>query len=339
MKPTEKIVIVGAGPAGLSCAAVLAQAGLDVTVIEKKSRIGGKICAGGITWNGQLQNIPDRLLQRKFYSLQIITPRQRVRLCSKEPMLATVNRRELGQFMLDKAESAGASIISGCRVKDIEDDRVKCLHNGREISLPYSILVGADGAGSIVRRHLGLPMKRYGLGVNFQLPVSCPEMQWHFVPNYFKNGYAWIFPHRQMVSVGAYVHHLPPKLVIKNLVNWAAAQSLAAGKVKPEIERISYDYWGWNFGRIFLAGEAAGIASGLTGEGINAAVQSGEFIANNIIGQAPAGMDHLIKKHRKHKAMVKITRKNIALQKFLPELFTAMLRLHLVSFSKLELTS
>ncbi len=42
----KKVAVVGAGPAGLSCAHVLARAGIDVTVYEKESRGGGLMTYG-----------------------------------------------------------------------------------------------------------------------------------------------------------------------------------------------------------------------------------------------------------------------------------------------------
>jgi len=42
----KKVAIVGAGPAGLSCAHVLSRAGIDVTVFEKESRGGGLMTYG-----------------------------------------------------------------------------------------------------------------------------------------------------------------------------------------------------------------------------------------------------------------------------------------------------
>ena len=42
----KKVAIVGAGPAGLSCAHVLSQAGVDVTIYEKESRGGGLMTYG-----------------------------------------------------------------------------------------------------------------------------------------------------------------------------------------------------------------------------------------------------------------------------------------------------
>ncbi|MBE7210602.1 MAG: phytoene desaturase [Gluconacetobacter diazotrophicus] len=52
MKP--RVVVIGAGVGGLTCAALLAKAGLAVTVFEKNERVGGKLNwleEGGYTWD------------------------------------------------------------------------------------------------------------------------------------------------------------------------------------------------------------------------------------------------------------------------------------------------
>ena len=43
------VVIVGGGPGGLTCAERLAQKGVEVLLLERKSAFGHKVCAGGVT--------------------------------------------------------------------------------------------------------------------------------------------------------------------------------------------------------------------------------------------------------------------------------------------------
>ena len=40
--PKKRILIIGAGPGGLAAAMLLAKSGLDVTVLEKQPRVGGR---------------------------------------------------------------------------------------------------------------------------------------------------------------------------------------------------------------------------------------------------------------------------------------------------------
>ncbi len=41
----KKVIIVGAGPGGLTCAMILARRGFSVTVYDKEDRVGGRNAA------------------------------------------------------------------------------------------------------------------------------------------------------------------------------------------------------------------------------------------------------------------------------------------------------
>ncbi len=70
------VVIVGAGPAGLKAAEVLAGAGKDVLVLEKNEVVGPKVCAGGVSVKCKELGIPENLLERSLDSFRLVTPRQ-----------------------------------------------------------------------------------------------------------------------------------------------------------------------------------------------------------------------------------------------------------------------
>ena len=55
------------------------------------------------------------------------------------------------------------------------------------------------------------------------------------------------------------------------------------GEARLESYPIAYDYRGVKFGNVFLVGEAAGLASGFTGEGIYQSLVSGQEVANMIM--------------------------------------------------------
>ena len=116
-----------------------------------------------------------------------------------------------------------------------------------------------------------------------------------------------------------------------NEINYAGLQ--------PEAANIAFDYQGHQFGNIFLIGDAAGLASGLTGEGILPAIISGEEIAKLIInpGYASNKLTNLIKNHSLHTRILLLSGKSTFHCRTIMESLVLALRLKLVPFSALEM--
>ena len=110
------VVIVGGGPGGLSCAQLLAKSGLRTVLLEKKQGIGHKICAGGVTWNGLLQYAPTQLIERSFPVQHIVSRLQHIQIREDNPIVATISRVRLGEWMAEEAKEAGALLILGAQV-------------------------------------------------------------------------------------------------------------------------------------------------------------------------------------------------------------------------------
>ena len=147
-------VIVGAGPAGLACAKMLAQNGKKTLVIERKKRIGPKSCAGGITYNGLLATTPLSIIEKSFSTQLVNSTFQKHIVSEKEPIIATVDREKFGQHMAREATSSGAEIKTATIAQNISSHslEIKDCHNQEVEKISFDYLVGADGSTSIVRR-------------------------------------------------------------------------------------------------------------------------------------------------------------------------------------------
>jgi geranylgeranyl reductase len=338
------LIIIGAGPGGLACAETAATHGLTTLVLERKECLGRKVCAGGITWNGLLKTVPEDISERRFAKQYVFTRLQKICVTSPTPIIATVNREKLGKHMAKAACRAGAEIRLNCQVIAIDNKSILCADRttGTKERLVFTYLVGADGSSSLVRRFLGLPVADMGIGINYQLPGEYPEMQWHLNSALFASGYAWIFPHLDTASIGAYVDakQMKANTLKANLLDWGDKHGYPLRQHKASAEWINFDFRGWRFeDNMFLVGDAAGLASGLTGEGIYPAIISGETVGHFLADPHcdTASLRNLIKNHAIHRRIVGIVGNNSVFTTALSELITFCLRTKMVDFSAIEM--
>lgn len=336
-------VIVGGGPGGLRCAELLSERGVKVLVLERQKRIGKKVCAGGITWGGLIRSLPEELIQKTFSAQRIRTRYQDFQIHTDKPMIGTVNRRELGSHMAELAIRHGAELKTGSRVVAIDTDRVQYTDGTGSYEVGYDFLVGADGSNSRVRKFLGLasPPAFCGIGLHYLVPEGGQEMVWNFDTDLFGSGYSWIFPHRSCASVGGYLpdNSMTPLQLKQNLDKWLGDQEISTEGCRLEADKINIDYRGWQFGNCYLVGDAAGLASPLTGEGINPAWVSAEAVASTIIDPdyQPENLNRVIKRHQSHQTMSRIAGRSSLLSLLLCEFSALLLRFRMIGFDKFEM--
>lgn len=103
------VLVVGAGPSGLTAARLLAQAGLRTTIIEKKLAPGGGIWGGGMAMNEVVIQPPARPLVEAVG----------VRMREADNGLALVDAVELASALCLEALRAGAVILNLLSVEDV----------------------------------------------------------------------------------------------------------------------------------------------------------------------------------------------------------------------------
>ena len=278
------VIIVGAGPAGLLCAKILRESDLKVLLLEKDKTFGDKVCAGGITRKDlAILDLPDSLIEHRVTHTAIHSRKRSNNTIAPEPFVFTLNRNELGAWQREQLKSTAVEVLSNSKVTHIEKDYLIVNESTR---FGFRYLVGADGVNSIVRKHLQIPTERLLIGIQYNIPGKFePKLEIFMDSRLFGPWYAWIFPHRDNISVGCGCDPkiMSTKLLKDNFHLWLKKKKLDISNARYSSWPVSYDYRGFRFGDVFLAGEAAGLASGLTGEGIYQSLVSGETVARTIL--------------------------------------------------------
>ncbi len=279
------VVIVGGGPAGLMCAETLLGSKYKVLLLEKNNVFGKKICAGGLTRKDMaLLHIPDDIIEYKITKTAIHSRKRKSETNAPEAFLYTINRVEFGTWHKKRLENKNIKILTNAKVTEIGDWDITVNYTDR---YSYKYLVGADGYASIVRRYLNIPQQKHLMGLQYTVPTTDvdPRLYIYLDSKYFYSWYGWKFPHKNSYAIGctADPRKIPFKKLKASFHAWLDKNGIDISNATYEAYPISYDYRGWKFGPIFLAGEAAGMASGLTGEGIYQSLVSGQTVARYIL--------------------------------------------------------
>ncbi len=311
MQKKYKTVIIGAGPGGLRCAKILADNKEDFVLLEERKDLYRKICTGmyGLADSSlnrtRYFNLPESLFQKKIDKVNLYLGNRKREVVMNEPFVATVNRKELSEWMYKEAKNAGANIFLDSPATEIGDNYV--ITNGKKIFFDY--LVGADGCNSIVRKKVGLKSCS-GIGIQYWLKGRLDEIEIRLDPDKFGPWYAWLTPHKDIFSIGTGgdTKIVPIEKMKEKLLSCCKEKNLDISSTELEGAPIGYCYQGYRFGNKFLVGDAAGFTSGLTGEGIYSAIASGEDVAKMIIDKNhnPVLVERILNKKRKHEIILNI---------------------------------
>ncbi|MCX6707653.1 MAG: geranylgeranyl reductase family protein [Candidatus Woesearchaeota archaeon] len=210
-------IIIGAGPAGCELAYQLAKRRFSVLVLEKEKQGRDKPCGGGIQLRELMEfgKLPLDVIERKIRKMRVISAQNKVLeagMENKSLFAATVKRSVYDRSLQERAGEAGAKFLFRNMAEGIKSDgsSVSVYANGKE--LKTKLIVNAAGSSSQkINERLGIKEKCPELCITYNFLLKSEES--HIDKNfkdaielYFlkgrAQGYAWIFPKRDALSVG-----------------------------------------------------------------------------------------------------------------------------------------
>jgi len=291
------VAVVGAGPTGATAARELALQGVSVVLIEKDKLPRHKVCGGGIVFRARTMLDFDisSIVRSECYSAQFSLAKNGLtfKTSRDNPIVSMVMRSEFDHFLVDKACEAGAEFLhAAVESADFNDDHV-LLHTS---SGPVRALfvIAADGVKSVMAKLAGWHrLERLAPALECELKVSAVDLERFSGSARFdfdmpSSGYGWVFPKGDHLGIGiggfgprdskvdlkkelrAYLHVLKLDLPEDTKIH---------GYVIPIQPRQD----GFVRKRVFLVGDAAGLADPMSAEGITAGLVSGRQAATALV--------------------------------------------------------
>ncbi len=165
-------IVVGAGPAGISCAFELAKGGAQVLLLERGEYPGSKNVMGGVLYRKMMEDIIPEFYKEAPLERPIVE--QRFMMMDKESALTfgykgmewgqepynnfTVLRAKFDQWFAEKAVEQGAILVNETVVLEciVEDGKVVGVRTDRPGGEVYAdVVILADGVNSLLAQSLG----------------------------------------------------------------------------------------------------------------------------------------------------------------------------------------
>jgi 2-polyprenyl-6-methoxyphenol hydroxylase-like FAD-dependent oxidoreductase len=315
-----QVVIIGAGPTGLTLAMILAQRGMAVKLIEASRSFrrifrGEALMPSGLEAIDQmgLSDIVERIPHRSLDAWEFYIENRAI-FRVNEPMepggrpCTLISQPAFLEAVLEKANDCkGFELMQGRAVRELmwQDGRVSGVHlsDGQEIAA--DLVIGADGRNSIVRQQADLSLDQEAQDFDilwFKLPSS------PFSENVFysilrdRNGFGVFQGSEGNLQIGWSLHH--DEQLDWQQVDWAEKIAEASPdwlakhlrKEKGAIERplllsiIVGRCPQWHRPGLLLLGDAVHPMSPIRAQGINMALRDAVVAANYLVPSLPQGL-------------------------------------------------
>jgi electron transfer flavoprotein-quinone oxidoreductase len=200
---TVECIVVGGGLAGLSAAYGLAQAGMEVMVLERGDYSGAKNVTGGRLYVKPIRRFYpelweeapfERPIARELVTMMSGGRQTTIEIASERftvesPQSYSVVRAKLDQYLADKVTEAGAMVVPNMKVDELlrKDGRIVGIRAGED-EIGAQVVVVAEGVLRLLSAEAGLAAKpearHQALGYKeiIELPQGVIEDRWHLNP-------------------------------------------------------------------------------------------------------------------------------------------------------------
>ena len=310
-----RVAVVGGGPSGSCAAEVLAKAGIETWLFERKLD-NAKPCGGAIPLCMVEEfDLPESIIDRKVRNMRMISPSNRevdIHLDNQNEYIGMCRREVMDAFLRNRAADLGAHLINGLVTKIdtgvarqgpytlTYSDYASGEATGEARTLEVDLIIGSDGANSRVAK--AMDAGDYNVAIAFQERIKLPPEEMAYYEDLAEmyvgtdvspDFYAWVFPKYDHVAVGTGTMQ-ENQALIKGLqvgIRERAKMRLLNGEVikveahpipeHPRPRRV--------VGRMALVGDAAGYVTKSSGEGIYFAAKSGRMCAEEIVAASAGG--------------------------------------------------
>ncbi len=317
---TIPVLIIGAGPCGLTAAAFLTHYGIPCRIIDKK--VGPTQTSNAVGVHARVLElfeeigITDQLLQlgqeinygNLFVHKKQLATVHLSHIQSKYAFVCDIPQNSTEHCLLTYLKSHQLSVDYGVQAISIKQDadcvHVLCDTAGNQETITASWVIAADGYHSLVREQLGIPYLGNEYGFKFKMidaPIACKHIKNNFVIAMAEDISLMIFPMQHSARMIAEISQAPQ---YDDATPDEVLFQTFAHKTLPYPVEIKKPLWSSQFyvherlassyqkQRIFLVGDAAHVHIPAAAQGMNTGMQDAMNLAWKLAATWKHKLDH-----------------------------------------------